>query len=383
MFWVLICTVHFILSSCHVTYAFHSASTLYICLNFKELLARSRFEIWRWSDCNWSRTQNHLVLRRTLNHLAKLGKGLNCVLRTYLYGAFDCMLLSCHIPVSEWLHTLYLPQCQGTPCSKQARNLKVRWLQRDSNPEPLSSLTNTQPFGQTGQMLELCSEYFSVRCIWLYILVMPRTPFRVNPHSIFALMSRNSLLEAGTKCEGEVTATKLETTTTLFLNEHSTIWSNWPNDWAVFWVLNCTVHLTVYSCHVMYASHGEYTLYIWLNVKELLAQNRREIWRWSDCNGTRTQNHLVLKRTLNHWPNWTNDSAVFWVLICTVHLTVYSCHATYAFQSESTLYIRLNVKELLVQSSREICRWSDCNCTQTQNHLVLKRTLNHLVKLAK
>ena len=57
--------------SCHVTYAFQSESTLYSCLNVKELLARSRREIWRWSDCNWTRTQNHLVLKRTLNHLAK------------------------------------------------------------------------------------------------------------------------------------------------------------------------------------------------------------------------------------------------------------------------------------------------------------------------
>ena len=58
--------------SCHVTYAFQSECTLYICLNVKELLARSRREIWRWSDCNWTRTQNHLILKRTLNHLAKL-----------------------------------------------------------------------------------------------------------------------------------------------------------------------------------------------------------------------------------------------------------------------------------------------------------------------
>ena len=26
----------------------------------------------RYFDCNWTRTQNHLVLKRTLNHLAKL-----------------------------------------------------------------------------------------------------------------------------------------------------------------------------------------------------------------------------------------------------------------------------------------------------------------------
>ena len=47
--------------SCHVTYAFQSESTLYSCLNVKELLARSRCEIWRWSDCNWTRTQNHIL----------------------------------------------------------------------------------------------------------------------------------------------------------------------------------------------------------------------------------------------------------------------------------------------------------------------------------
>ena len=36
--------------SCHVTYASQRESTLYSCLNVKELLTRSRREIWRWSD---------------------------------------------------------------------------------------------------------------------------------------------------------------------------------------------------------------------------------------------------------------------------------------------------------------------------------------------
>ena len=36
--------------------------------------------------------------------------------------------------------------------------LKVKWLQGDSNPQPLSSLTNTQSFSQDGQMTELCCE---------------------------------------------------------------------------------------------------------------------------------------------------------------------------------------------------------------------------------
>ena len=42
------------------------------------------------------------------------------------------------------IYALQLPKCQGTPCSKQ---------QRDSNPQPLSSQINTQPFSQTGLWL--------------------------------------------------------------------------------------------------------------------------------------------------------------------------------------------------------------------------------------
>ena len=114
----------------HVTYAFQSESTLYSCLaqylKFKWLL--------------W----------------------LSCVVSTYLYGVF------------EWIHTLKLPECQGTSCLKQARYLKFKWL-----------------------MIELCCEYLPVRCIWLHILIMSRTLFKVNPHLIFAWMWRSSLLETG------------------------------------------------------------------------------------------------------------------------------------------------------------------------------------------
>ena len=35
------------------------------------------------------------------------------------------MFLPCHVRVSEWIHTLQLPKCQRTPCSKQAQNLKL------------------------------------------------------------------------------------------------------------------------------------------------------------------------------------------------------------------------------------------------------------------
>ena len=39
---------------------------------------------------------------------------------------------------------------------------------------------------------------------------------------------------------------------------------------------------------------------------------------------------------------------------CSKKLTVCSCHVTYAFQCESTLYSCLNFKELLPRSRREI-----------------------------
>ena len=41
--------------SYHVTYAFHSESTLYSCLNVKEVLPRNRRQSWSLSDCNGTR----------------------------------------------------------------------------------------------------------------------------------------------------------------------------------------------------------------------------------------------------------------------------------------------------------------------------------------
>ena len=40
---------------------------------------------------------------------------------------------SSHVRVSEWINTLYLPECQRTPFWKQAQNMKFKWLQLDLN----------------------------------------------------------------------------------------------------------------------------------------------------------------------------------------------------------------------------------------------------------
>ena len=70
----------------HHTYVFQNESTLYSCLNVKEILAGSRREIWSLSDCNWTRNPEPLlVCKRTLNNLAKLAslaKWLSVRLRT-------------------------------------------------------------------------------------------------------------------------------------------------------------------------------------------------------------------------------------------------------------------------------------------------------------
>ena len=119
MLWILICMVHLTVCSYHFTYTFHSESTLYSCLNVKELLARNRRNIGSLSDCNGTLIHNHLDRKRTLDHLAQLAKWLSCFVSTYLCGAFDCMFLSCHACISDWIRTLQLPVYQGTPCLKQ------------------------------------------------------------------------------------------------------------------------------------------------------------------------------------------------------------------------------------------------------------------------
>ena len=58
-------------------------------------------EISSLSDCNVTQTYNHLVRKRNFNHLIKLSKSFSCVVSTYLYGAFECMFLSCHVRISD------------------------------------------------------------------------------------------------------------------------------------------------------------------------------------------------------------------------------------------------------------------------------------------
>ena len=178
-------------------------------------------------DSNGIRTHNHLVRKRTLNHLAKLAK----------------------------------------------------WLS--------------------------CCEYLSVRCIWLYVIIMSHTSFRVN------LLSK-----------------------------------------------------------------------ICLNFKELLALNRHHIWSLSDSNKIRIHNHLVHKRTLGHLAKlakWLSCCEYLSVWCIWLHVIILSLKS---FRVNPRSIVFLNVKELLAWSRPRIWSLSDSNGIWTHNHLVRKLIVNHLTKLA-
>ena len=76
---------------------------LYVIIMWRTSLGVNLHSIVFPSDSNRIRTHNHLVRKRTLNHLAPLAKWLSSVVSTYVYSAFDFMLLSRHARVSEWI----------------------------------------------------------------------------------------------------------------------------------------------------------------------------------------------------------------------------------------------------------------------------------------
>ena len=82
-------------------------------------------------DCKWTRTNNHLVCKGALNHLAKLDKSLSWVVNTDLYGASDCMFLSCHTFQSQ--STLY--SCLNVK-KLLAQNKSKIWRLSDCNWTP-------------------------------------------------------------------------------------------------------------------------------------------------------------------------------------------------------------------------------------------------------
>ena len=86
-------------------------------------------------------------------------------------------------------------------------------------------------------------------------------------------------------------------------NEGEKGWKVKEKYWRVKFIKKKKLMMIVWYYHVTYAFQSESALYSFLNIKELLAQNRCDIWSFSDNNGIRTNNHLVCKKLSTIYPN--------------------------------------------------------------------------------
>ena len=93
-----------------------------------------------------------------------------------------------------------------------------------------------------------------------------------------------------------VTATGLEPTTTYFINEHSAIQPNWPNDELCCEYLS--VHVSVCCYHVTYALHRESTLYGWRVIPHSIIHIQATI----ECGFTLKHVRDMIKKTLHMHP---------------------------------------------------------------------------------
>ena len=132
-----------------------------------------------------------------------------------------------------------------------------------------------------------------------YVIIMSRTHFRVNLHSIFAWMSRNSLLETSAISEVKVTATrqsgKYECGFTLkcvrdmiitysqmhrtdkYSQHSSIIWPVWPNGWVFVYELSgCGFE----SCEKYYFTFWPMTVWI-INV-DFFSEFEKRVPLWSN-----------------------------------------------------------------------------------------------------
>ena len=97
-----------------------------------------------WHKCfsvNYTKFLRRTCLENTFRRLLleRMQKTTKQLVKTTNHNKVYCMLWSCHVRVLEWIYTPYLFECQRTTCLKQAPYLKLKWQQRDLNPQPLSS----------------------------------------------------------------------------------------------------------------------------------------------------------------------------------------------------------------------------------------------------
>ena len=140
---------------------------------------------------------------------------------------------------------------------------------------------------------------FFCQLFYLYVLVMSRTRFRVNRHSIVAWLSRNSLPEAANggvlwkKVFLEISQNSEENT---FARDSFLIKLQ---PWGCNFIKRESL-TKVFSCEFCEISKNTFFIEHLRTTAFVLPRSRHEILSLSDCNWAWTYKHLVHKRTLNH-----------------------------------------------------------------------------------
>ena len=121
------------------------------------------------------------------------------------YLPVPCILTvcSCHVTYTfQSKSTLY--SCLNAE-KLLARSRREIWSLSDCNwnrtHEDLNRKRTLNHLAKLAKWLSCVMSTYLYSAFWLFVLVMSRTRFRVNSHSIMAWMPRNSLLEAGPKSE--------------------------------------------------------------------------------------------------------------------------------------------------------------------------------------
>ena len=120
------------------------------------------------------------------------------------------------------------------------------------------------------------------------------------------------------------------------------IWSYCFNLWCGQLRITCFT-LKIYPCFISPIKLTNW-LYVIIMSRTRFRVNLYSIVAWM------SRKSLLATSKPNYW-------AVLWVLVCTVRLTLCYYHVTYAFQTESTIYSCLNVKEHLVRNRCDIRCW--------------------------
>ena len=110
-------------------------------------------------------------------------------------------------------------------------------------------------------MIEICWEYLSLWCLWLYVIIMSRTSLGVNQCSR-VLLNVKEYLAWRTRFTWRLSESKeIQTQKHLIRKKNPTIEPDWPNDWAMLRVLIWTMHLTVCYYYVPYKFQSESAFY--------------------------------------------------------------------------------------------------------------------------